>query len=383
MKTIVSLSICLILMFTYILTLSANDDSCQIKPLESFTVSEYTGNILYTVEGEVKSLDGNLLYIQSMLFNGKVSPNGLHLANRGVENNVNVVRILQSSGEVLYVGAPSEANIRSLHWLNDERIIAFTLFREGRGGGNTEFGFGYFIVEPFNQEYTYYEPSRDSAFYTQIPDKAFVEGTYRLTYDGHYLFNSNRAIYNFEKEEALNLNNYRWGIPSIASHRLISVDHDVYRVDGYYPVYIYDFDSDKISQLLNFMPDTEIVDSYENSWSPDETYWFYTLEYSNSNVDSFRRIEYLDLKNGDIQQTCLGLLTYMSGEGELRYVSGLSAPDFAWSRNGRYLALMGAVEGKDINESFGLYLYDTETNNIYLVHQGDADIIGWMADVEN
>jgi hypothetical protein len=41
--------------------------------------------------------------------------------------------------------------------------------------------------------------------------------------------------------------------------------------------------------------------------------------------------------------------------------------------------MQGVLEGEDMEESFGVYIYDTQTDDIYLVHHGRADIIGWMA----
>jgi hypothetical protein len=58
-------------------------------------------------------------------------------------------------------------------------------------------------------------------------------------------------------------------------------------------------------------------------------------------------------------------------------------PDFAWSRDSRYLALYGALEGETDRETGSVYIYDTLENQIYEVYEGFSDIVGWMASPEN
>jgi hypothetical protein len=150
-----------------------------------------------------------------------------------------------------------------------------------------------------------------------------------------------------------------------------------------YNVNIYDFDRDSLSQTITFKPETFIGSGLPNSWSPNEILWAFVLSYSDEDLTSFRRIELLQLETGEIQRTCFGLYYTIKGAGDSKYVNYDYPTDFAWSRDSRYMALTGVLEGEDMNETYGVYIYDTQTSEIYEVYRGRADIVGWMANPKN
>jgi hypothetical protein len=354
------------------------NDRCQTKPLQELGLVGETGELIYQpVSGEDELITNSIRSIQLPLHPQtlQLSPNGFYIAGEYIRDgdpNIHPVAILNHSEELIYLGAQSKANILKIQWLGNERLLSFVQIPSG-----SEAAVAYFVIDPFNREYTYFQPSRTPPFYYELPDRIVPIGGYEFTYDGRYLFSGRQPMYDFELDQPLLLENLPEGVPALNSHRLIGVDYEAYRNEGFYPVYIYDFDTDDIIQPISFQPSSEISGNY--SWSPNEALFAYTLYYSNEDLDSFRRLELLDLDSGDIRPTCFGLKPIIGGEGELQFVRGFSSPDFAWSRDSRYLAMQGVLEGQDMEESLGVYIYDTQTDDIYLVHHGRADIIGWMA----
>lgn len=368
--------------------LITNAENCQPKNIEELSLPAEVGNFIYRDSiGAIISTNPHFSIKEVLGGDTQISPNGEFLAaTNSADGQTTLTEVFNYTGELIYSGAPSDASIVDVRWLKNEKIMSFFVKRVARDPlsvvGGSEFNFGYFLIDPFSQQYTFILPPPEPPFYTEPPSKPFIEGLYEFTYDGRYLYND-KPIFDFEVNQPLTLQNFRWGIPAIKSHRLISVDYATYRSEGKYPVYTYDFDNDTLVQVTTFKSQAEIYGNYENSWSPDETLWGYALAYPNEDITSFRRVELLQLETGEIRQTCLGLFYKIEGSGNLQYTNGGYSPQFAWSRDGHYLALTGVLEGEDMNETFGIYLFDTQTSDIYEVYRGRANIVGWMANLSD
>jgi hypothetical protein len=305
------------------------------------------------------------------MVNGRISPNGQFVATWmwfSGDNHETIV--FNNQGELIYSGATTQVNIGNVYWLGNEQVLTFARTRPA-----------YFRIDPFRHEYIYLEaPS-----YGRVdPNVAFLRSLnslYFLTYDGRYLYDLYKPIYDLVLDEPVTRENFRWGVAASNSHQLISIERDETDDEGEDSVYVYDFDMDTITQILTLMPGRYTI-SVNSSWSPDQALVASTHTYTyDVEPFDFHRVELLQLNTSEIVSTCLGLYFELLELDGKTFASrtNITRPDFAWSRDSRYLAMQGVLEGEDMEESFGVYIYDTQTDDIYLVHHGRADIIGWMA----
>ncbi|MDX2163623.1 MAG: hypothetical protein SF162_20070 [bacterium] len=349
--------------------------NCNVLPIQSLDLPHTSGDLVYSVGDTATSLLGRFNQQPRLVFDDLVSPNGLYIADYyalDTSSEGSTIAVYDSSGEQIYNGAPSLARVRNTHWLGNDRLLSLvatvTSRRNTFNGIRYTYEFGYFTINPFTREYTFTVPPRPSPFDPELPfyraGDPFVLTGYSLTFDGRYLFND-MPLYDFIEEELLVRPNFERGYPSSTSHRLIRVDSRSMDSAEQIDVHVYDFDTDESIRLITFYPDTRI--SFE-AWSPDEAQLVYSLNYPDEDITSFRNIELVSLQTGDVQSTCLG-----------NYNVNTHSSAVFWSRDSQFLAVQAGLEGQDSNESFGLYLYDTQTGDIYQVYQGRADIIGWMA----
>ena len=342
--------------------------TCQPQPLEALELPDEAGELVYIKAGgrlESTSIHfaADQPYIDLRLESfdtAVISPNGLFVAGKHIDadGTTDSVAVFDQSLNAIYVGAISQSSILDLQWLGNDHLLSFVSIPTGSPFGS-EADVAYYEIDVINRAYTFVRPPYMEPFYNESP-RFPLFSFFRFSYDGRYLWVGSTA-FDFALDQFAEFENIRVGVPALRSHRVLSVDHETYRAEGAYPVYVYDFETDAAMQVASFSPDSEI-NEYPNTWSPDETLWAYTLYVSEDDAGSFPHLELLELASGEIVSTCLG-----------------GGSDYAWSRDSRYLAVRGVPEGHGMEESFGVYIYDTQTEEIYEVYRGRADVIGWMA----
>lgn len=347
---------------------AAQAEICQIKPLDDLELPLEAGELIYAVDGNLMSLSQPLASGMVNLDRAALSPNGVFFA---VPSSGGVA-VYNSAGERIYWGTVSRASIYQLYWLGNEKVYApyqLLVYRDPVAIMGSFYDRGHYLIDPFSLSYiTVPAPNRNVS--DQYMDyNYFLQTGYLSTADGRYLYNSRGVAFDSETQQRLTLDNFHDGTPTANSHRLVWLEQ-VATTDTY-GVHFYDFDTDTQTQVATFVPETEPY-LEKKSWSPDENLLAYGLGYREG--EQLRRIEILRVDSNEIISTCLGLFY---GDP---YSDSLRSPDFAWSLDSRYLVLSGVLEGEDMDESYGVYLYDTETNDIYQVYSGRADIIGWMTD---
>lgn len=372
----------------------AQEIKCNVNSIEQLELSSESGDLIFSVQDNSENQSLSILSLLDSfipqtysIINGSISPDGLQMVSRFTPdlsvNNSEII-VFARNGQVVYRGAPVIDAV-STHWLQNDKLLRLNWTRTARDSSlNSYFDFSYLIVNFSNQIYQVFRPSYDSVFY--VGDNPITD--YHMTFDGRYMFTDHRPIFDFAEQKPLELNNFQSGIPSSTSHRLLIVDYTSQNhleplEELAHPISMYDFESDETTQIATINLSQPVnFQVLDNGWSPNESKWAYVLDWFDE--IRFRRIEIFHLESEKKTLTCLGQFytTDISAFSQEEYATGISHTDFAWSRDGRYLALMGVIKGEEMEESFGLYLYDTETADIYWVHQGDADIIGWMANSE-
>jgi len=370
----------------------SQDNTCDVKNNSELVLPLQSGDLIYSrsydnVQQPVTSILDSFMPQTYKVTHGVISPDDTHLLSRfspDLNKNNSEIIVFARSGEVEYRGA-SALGSTSESWLQNNMILRFNWISTSRDSAlRSYFTFSYYIVDFVEQTYEVFTPSEESVFY--IGDNPIMD--YSMTFDGRYMFTIDRPIFDFVEQKPLELDNFRYGVPSSTSHSLLVINYTSQNTlqpseETIHPISVYDFDTDEVKQLANIELTQPVnFQLLENSWSPDESKWAYVLDWFDEIM--FRHVEIFDLTSEETTLTCLGQFytTDISAFSQEEYATGIRQTDFAWSRDGRYLALMAVVEGQDMEESFGLYLYDTQTEDIYLVHQGDADIIGWMAHPE-
>ncbi len=373
---------------------AGNTPTCQPKPLDALELPPEAGTLLYRGdEGRVVSTNGRFQHNLASKYEGfrDISPNGEYVAVRASDDTSNWVEVYGQTGALIYSGAPARGNILSLQWLGNEKLIELILTSVHRDlACNTCIGKGtvaYFVIDPFARTYTYVVPKDEAPFYQG--DFSVLDSNYNFTYDGRYLFNS-VVLFDFETNQPLfvkggyfssdtqqlGFQNFQFGIPAASSYHLLILNGEKFTNTGEYSVSIYDFDSDTVTQLKALSPKAEMS---HVSWSPDEKKIAYQLFYSSEDLTSSRQVELAQLETSDIHSTCFSLPYEIKGSAPYQNAQQSVPPDFAWSRDSRYLALQGIIEGQSTEDSLGIYIYDTQTGDIYEVYHGRSDIIGWMA----
>lgn len=371
--------------------------TCQPQPIEALELPSEAGMLLYRSDtGEVVAAHDSFRHDQANKYEGgfTLSPNGEYLALTASDGTFNWVEVRSRNNSLIYSGAPARGNILRLHWLGDEQLIALVLKSVHRDlACNLCVGTGtvaYFVIDPFAKTYTYVEPRHTVPFYDGR--WSVFESNYDFTYDGHYLFNT-RVLFDFAANQPLVIQggyystdtqqvafqNFQPGIPAANAYRTLHFDSDQSGDTPEVAFSIYDFDTDTVTPLTTLSPGADIGSV---SWSPDETRIAYQLSYAREDVTSSRRIELARLDTGAIHSTCFSrpyeVKDYVvNGEVIGSYAVQTVSSDFEWSRDSRYLALRASIDGSA--DSAGIYVYDTQTDDVYQVQLGTADIIGWMA----
>ncbi len=301
------------------------------------------------------------------IVNGRISPNGQYIATwmQNHDYTANTV-VFNQQGELIYSGATTLGGLRDVYWLGNDKLLSF------RRGDQA-----YFLIDPFRREYTYFEAPSYGQENSPTAFLSSIRPPFRLTYDGRYLYDRDKAIYDFVLDEPLSRDNFRWGVPAFNTQQIIGLEYadDPDRETREATVFIYDFDTDIITEVLTFTPGSYKF-GYYSRWSPDQTQ---LAGYFLGEDFDFHHISLLQLDSGEILDTCLGIYFEIKEFEGTRFEDNYYRPDFAWSRDGRYLAVRAVVERQDREESFGVYIYDTHTTDIYEVHRGQADIVGWMS----
>lgn len=362
-------------------------NDCVVMPIEMLELPPSSGTLIY------RPPDASLSRYYSIPIDRApqidlaatsiISPNGMYFLSvysPNPEVNIREVIVFDQTGQVIYSGASGQGAYHA-HWLGNDQIVSLVNTRTGRDPRlRSYFQTTVYMIDPFARTYTSFVPDYGSFFYAgDDPIMGF-----ELTYDGRYLLYSSGA-YDFIEHQVRELENYEPGIPSPSSYNFLVFDYTTRnylpetKLDSPQPVQIYDLDTDSLRQVSSLDIDRPIYwGAMVNSWSPDETLWVYTLDFGNEVVS--RPVMLHNLESGETSSTCLelGFQTRRSEVDNVLYTDGIFV-DFAWSRDSRYLALQGVVEGQEMEESFGVYIYDTETGDIYEVYRGRADIVGWMA----
>ena len=349
---------------------------CEIVSFNPLELSASAGELVYVTfvdntpvlaSSDVRSTLSGFLPELPGVSGWQVSPDGLLMAGvHSTEEARNIV-VFDRTGEQIYSGA-SAPNSTYLDWVGNDQIITFNWTRISRDPRlKTYYNVSYFLIDPFRRIYDIFTPSRDSFFYSG--DRP-IEG-FTSTYDGRYLLrlaNGQGNIFDLVKEKINDSENYRWGIPSTTTHKILIFENNQYFLDPdgdqEHSVYIYDINSDTLTITARLNTETRLR-VLMNSWSPDETAWAYEPYDPSVEAGAFQQLSLLDLDTNETAPTCVGNVINLS-----------------WSRDSRYLAVQGVLEGHDMDESLGVYIYDTQTEDIYEVYRGRADVIGWMATPE-
>ena len=366
-------------------------DRCIAKPIERLELGLQAGELLYNVSADsqdsqatrLRTIFGSFTPSIADVYFGRISPNGLYF----VAPYRGEVVVFDRSGQLIYRGASSGGS-GTINWLGNDRILRLNYTFTGRDSRlRSYFRLSYYIIDPFARSYIVYQPPYDEYerpfFYAgDRPLELYHLGN-TLTYDGRYMLTIGRGAFDFHTQQVIDLENAQIGVPSMTSHRFLVVDYNSFdhiepTEEQVHPIQIYDIDTDTLQQIATVTTE-RLMDVYENSWSPDEERWAYGLNFGDEIV--FRPISIFDLSTGESTLTCLGRYYHTDSVviNGTYYGRGAQSPDFAWSRDSRYLALQGVLEGEDPDESLGVYIYDTQTSDIYEVYRGRADIIGWMA----
>jgi|GEM_PF-1980055 len=364
--------------------------TCTVKSITQLAIPVTSGKLLFNPFGvAAENLPDEHYMIRatkSFTSRAVISPDGSHIAQVVSEDSVHSTAVYNSNLRLIYSGASSAlGNYTVEHWLGNEQILTFVLKPEGSDNPDTfsiesTYAIGYYIVSPFDNSYVYNEPlpsysERNTVRFGSLP-------RYQFTYDGRYMIALPLVMYDFFDQRIIERENWQGGLASSTSYNFLYIDQNSFEYSSTDPVLsphqvnVYNIETDTPEIIARLDIDRPID---FQGWSPDENYLAYVLDYGSEIVA--RPIEILDLDSNEQIGTCFSAYSEIktrTGANE-RYVDFVYPPRFAWSRDSRYLALQGVLEGEDPDESLGVYIYDTQTSDIYEVYRGRADIIGWMA----
>jgi hypothetical protein len=354
---------------------------CTVLPYEEKGGTLNTEQLLYLHDGsvqffhEISSTDGSFnANVVNTIFTTRISPDGLWVTSLELdeERQIQVVTRDVRRGAEIFSTHPEDQRITDFAWLSNTEYLTIV--------GYPRFQFyAYSIINPFTGDIRFVHPvdpyltqqfgtNSDPLFPGEMPGLA-----HNISPDGHYLITAgtNNRIFEFASREFLVLENLRDGIWSYTSDRMISIDIVGngmlgFEETGELSVYIYDVSEDAVENVASVLRSPgEFIYITPYSWSPNEesvalTHNFYSEPYSYS-------ADILNLTTNEVLDLCI------VGTGEWQHNF-----DFFWSRDSRYLALYGQLVGEE-RETGSVYIYDTQTGDIYEVYRGSADIVGWMS----
>ncbi|MBE2270084.1 MAG: hypothetical protein IAE80_17740 [Anaerolinea sp.] len=351
---------------------------CTAKSVAEFNPPAESGTLLLQAVAnplaEGRAAAPAVRVLQPPLDQAMLSPNGEYIAGtRRHDNRANptgsyTTVVINREFELVYEGASAFAEFYQFgHWLGNEQLMTIMVQRTVDDYDI----FSYFLIDPFTQTYEHVLPDAASAFY-YADGESFVErSAYAFTFDGRFFFTlGGQLFYDFEQQQPLYPEHFLYGIRSTTSQRLLSPEYTSFDletlVDDVQSIFIYDFEADTLTPLTELRNVDRAIAVIDNSWSPDEAWWAYALV--DGDAALFQPVFLRQLEAGNSIATCLGLPS-----------TEFSTLDFAWSRDSRYLAVQGVLEGEAASDSLGVYVYDTQTGDIYGVADGSPDIIGWLA----
>jgi hypothetical protein len=364
------------------------NQNCRASAIQEVDLPRSSGQLLYirqTISSDYEVFTALLStneafqsISQDFVSEAHLSPNGLWLTAIIVDDNNERTMITYDHFGVpifFYQSGEDYSNIRTLQWLGNSEYLTIKL------GPNNEMR-AHSIVNPFTEAIQFVFPEIPAWLNPTVetdplfPEEQSIFG-YRFTISpsGRYALIDQRVdsiIYDLDTKAVLSVQNLEgiiWSPWSPSSDKALSVDIMDTDNSTIVQLYLYNIENDETDSLLELdLPISESVGFIGTSgWSFNERY-LALVKWSGDPQQSI--VNVLEISNGTLSPTCL------------RYISG-SVPDFAWSRDSRYLALYGALEGETDRETGSVYIYDTLENQIYEVYEGFSDIVGWMASPEN
>lgn len=397
-----------ILLLTFVFAPHANayaeNAGCSSHPIGDFSPPPESGRLVLhpypddnpndDVEAAPFPQHTAIIASPATTFDEQISPNGQYFSFTRREEGISTTLVYNSDFQIIFEGASRTLEGNS-HWLGNEIVIALVARRRAY-----DVTVEIYYIDPFAREYRHFIPNDQHPFLVNRGrDTSIFYST--ISYDGRYYcsFFGCGYGYDFQTNSIFNVNAPGGlQILSSSSDRLITSAYDTSKYNGGQraeatadtDIWVYNFATDTQTQVGSLAIESPLdIYANQNGWSPDERMWALALDYGDEIM--FQRLLLLDLESGQHTPLCLGRyysIEYapaFDAQGnvipnlDVPFVYGVSSPDFTWSRDSRYLALQGVLEGEDIDESLGVYIYDTQTGDIYQAYQGRADIIGWMA----
>jgi hypothetical protein len=362
--------------------------NCRVSPMREMDLPRSAGQLIYikqtiSIDYEVFTalLSTNEAFqsiSEGFVPEAHLSPNGMWLTAIVVnDNNERTMITYDHFGVPIFFYQPGEdySNVRTLQWLGNSEYLTIKL------GPNNEMR-AHSIVNPSTEAVQLVFPEIPAWLNPTVetdplfPEEQSIFG-YRFTISpsGRYALIDQRVdsiIYDLDTKAVLSVQNLEdivWSPWSPSSDKALSIDITDTDNSTIVQLYVYGIENHESDILIELdLPISESVGFIGTSgWSFDERYMA-LIKWSDDPQQ--RIVNILEISTGTLSPTCL------------RYISGL-APDFAWSRDSRYLALYGALAGETDRETGSVYIYDTLENHIYEVYEGFADIVGWAVHPEN
>ncbi|MEQ8677114.1 MAG: hypothetical protein RLP44_29720 [Aggregatilineales bacterium] len=315
-----------------------------------------------------------------------ISPNGLSIAR---------IQILQDALEVraeIIIGLPEHDNQISyeiyasnniypltLQWLDDAMLLLSYV------SATQPPEYYYFsIFDITTGEISYVHPfatrELDSSLFPSQP--LYPEGMItghpppRLSPNGRYIYytvfpistpNTNEySRYIFDVEQGIQLPTEN--IPEISDVDVVwSSDSEyvygVVSIESSQSIVQYNVGEDRVEQIFNTDLLNLSISSSQTSgiflptYTTPENYLAFQIMGNSQNEG----VKLLDLTTNSVQNTCIKV------ENRAAF----------WSQNGRYLAIYGMLNNSIEDYSNGIYVFDTQTEDIFQIYEGEAVIVGW------
>lgn len=385
MKTILRFILLFLLSFSIVQAYSPadaqTDEACEVLPLRALYLPASSGRFVWETDHTLYDLNGEYtLYSEYAynLSNFSISPNGQYLtALRRFESDddsLSEVVVFDQRGVLVYTGAPTTSYRSNVFWLSDEELLNYAMvfdykyFDPGPYFGGLEFYYrtGIYRIFPFQREYQFSLVPRNSPLQS---DRTLISNGLTSTFDGRYLFAHRGVFYDLLADKAPDSDafaHFRFGQPSSTSYRLIGIEENTDSTGGGYSVYVYDLENDTLTYVSTI---NTFIDPFGQpfSWSPDERYFLYAETGSHNGIESPRRIWLYDLHSGERVNTCLTQhLTIDARDPSMPQVYRQD-PEFVWSRDGRFVAMVSSVENDEPTRRYGVFIMDTQTHALYQI----------------
>jgi len=356
------------------------ESDCVALPQDGMEIAPEAGQLLYLHDGNVQFFEGFFSTNQtfnaqniSTIYTTRISPDGRWITSLELNRDRKIEVVTRdTTGNTIFSTQVDNERISDFTWLGNQEFLTIAAY--------PRFTFYvYSIINPFTGEVRFVYPIAKNL---DIPDfgsdstplfpEEMVRGGYSFSPDGRYLIGrSAGTLFDIQQGEPLELQNFRGvSVWSGTSDHVLSIEtpqlpSPELENGGDIPVYFYDISEDQVERIgqLPYQPN-ELTYLLPNSWSPDEK--LAALSRSLYDTPYSFRVEILDLSSNATMTTC-----FIGAE------DNDPGFDFAWSRDSRYLALYGKLQGDEERETGSIYIYDIVENQIYEVYRGQADIVGW------